>query len=213
MYLAVAILSCRNTETLSINRTRQRFAASRISSLVRQEYGKELLFLSFIPHAVSLSLSISYKQMRYNKVPLYQQRARSEVQSTVDLLEQLSAHYYISSVLTRMGTATLAEMDRVQGKNIPVPSQDSPQQPPPYSAIILSNSPNTPKSVTVNGNINPEFSATNNKSKISDDTDVFELFDPEFGLQGIDTALQGGLDLCLPVYPPIYTDRILFRPT
>ncbi|OKL61767.1 hypothetical protein UA08_02465 [Talaromyces atroroseus] len=198
LYLAVVIVSCRNREKPTHNRARQLLAASRITSLVRQEYGNELMIFSFVPYAVSLSLSIYYKQMRYNKVPLYRQRARSELQSTCDLLDQLSEHFYISYMMAKVGRATLAEMDRAQDrKNLTEVSPNMSSQPPPYSEINQPYDPEVSCSAVDNGVANSGY------------VDIFDLFDARFELQGVDAVFQSGLDLRMPRFPSPYIDRLI----
>jgi hypothetical protein len=187
------------------------FAASRITFLVQQEViGHELIFFLFIPYAVSLSLSISYKQMRYTKVPMYQQRARSEMQLTCDLLDQLSNYFYVASIMANMGKATLAEMDRVSEmilheRNLIEHSQHS-QQPQCFNANQPA-APNTSEDVVEHGNMDIELPGNHADFNISD-VDIFDMFDPNFGLENVDAVFQSSLDLGTPIYPSVYTERM-----
>lgn len=82
---------------------------------MRLEREEPLVFLPFVPYAVSLSLSISYKRMRHTTVPAHRLRARSDLQSICAVLDQLSENFHIASIMSEMGKAIVTEMDRVSG--------------------------------------------------------------------------------------------------
>lgn len=120
VYHAAAILSCRentdaNTWKSSKNHARQSLSASRITSIIRGAGQEGLVSLPFVPYAVSLSLSVSYQQMRYAKVPMYRLRARHDLGSTCDLLDELGEHFYAASIMAKLGRATVTEMNRISG--------------------------------------------------------------------------------------------------
>lgn len=186
-------------EKASNSSARQLFAASRITSLVREEIGRELIYLHFVPYAVSLSLSISYKQMRHAKIPIYRQRARSDLQSTCDLLDHLSNYFYLASVMANMGKATIAEMGRVsetirRERNL---IEDQPSQQSQESNADQPVASDVPENVVEHGNMElADFNLA--------DVDIFDMFDPNFRLENVDALFQSGLDLCTPIYPPTH---------
>ncbi|PCH07219.1 Transcription factor [Penicillium occitanis (nom. inval.)] len=209
LYYAVAILSCRSTDKPSNNHVRQIYAASKINSILEQDIQNQnhlLIFLPFIPYAVSLSLSISYNQMRYTKVGIYRSRAREELQSTCSLLERLGTHFYVASAMASMGKATVAELDRVsenvlREKNADTRSHDTQLRTESNDRPIPSN---VFENATNIGTTNSGLSSTVNEFSVSD-IDVFDMFDPNFGLENIDAVFQSNLDLSMPMYLPFYT--------
>ncbi|EEA24879.1 hypothetical protein TMatcc_007978 [Talaromyces marneffei ATCC 18224] len=213
-YYAVAILSCRSTHKPSNNHVRQIYAASKINSILEQDiqnHNSLLIFLPFIPYAVSLSLSISYNQMRHTKVAMYRSRAREELQSTCDLLERLGTHFYVASAMASMGKATVAELDRVsenvlREKNSDDPSHDSQRRMgthPRNDQLVAASVPEGPDNLETT---NYDLPSTVNEFSISD-IDVFDMFDPNFGLENVDAVFQNNLDLSMPMYLPFYAPR------
>ncbi|EED18665.1 fungal specific transcription factor, putative [Talaromyces stipitatus ATCC 10500] len=215
LYYAVAILSCRSTERPSNNDFRQIYAASKINSIVEQDIRNQkrlLVFLPFIPYAVSLSLSISYNQMRYTRVAMYRTRAREELQFTCGLLEQLGTHFYVASAMASMGKATIAEIDRVSENMLREKNPDgrSHNNQRPTESSSRNDRPaavNTSDGAIELDPSNSGLSSTVNEFSVSD-IDVFDMFDPNFGLDNIDAVFRSNLDLSTPMYLPFYTGDI-----
>jgi hypothetical protein len=118
MYHAVAILSCRSRsfeepQRSSTSYIRQSLSAAEITSIVDQEFRDQLSLFPFVPCAVSLSLSVAYREMRHSKIPMYRARARLKLQNICDLLQSLGQIFWSASMLGDMGQATIREMDRV----------------------------------------------------------------------------------------------------
>jgi hypothetical protein len=68
---------------------------------------------------MSLSLSIVYREMRYNKVPLHRIRARAQFQAISDVLWELEETFRSASTTAGMGRKLLMEMDRVTSAVVP----------------------------------------------------------------------------------------------
>jgi hypothetical protein len=62
---------------------------------------------------MSLSLSIAYREMRHNKVPLHRARARNQFQTICDTLSELGGVFWSAYSTAEMGKKMLQEMDRV----------------------------------------------------------------------------------------------------
>lgn len=144
--------------------------------------------------------------MRYTKVGIYRSRAREELQSTCSLLERLGTHFYIASAMASMGKATVAELDRVsenvlREKNADTRSHDTQRRTEPNDRPIPSN---VFENATSIGTTNSGLSSTVNEFSVSD-IDLFDMFDPNFGLENIDAVFQSNLDLSMPMYLPLYT--------
>jgi hypothetical protein len=144
--------------------------------------------------------------MRYTKVAMYRSRAREELQSTCGLLERLGTHYYVASAMASMGKATVAELDRVsenvlREKNPDDRSHDNQRRNESNDRPVASN---TFEGANTLGTTDSDLSSTINEFSVSD-IDVFDMFDPNFGLENIDAAFQNNLDLSMPMYLPFYT--------
>lgn len=117
-YHAVAMLSYRsktwdNPQRSSPSYIRQSLASSHISSTTIKEVRDQLVLFPFIPYAFSLSLSVAYREMRHNKMPMSRARARTQFQNNCEVLNRLGDIFWSASVMAEMGKSTLKEMDRV----------------------------------------------------------------------------------------------------
>jgi hypothetical protein len=117
LYHAVAILSCRSktltdTQRSSVSYLRQSLSTSTLSSTIGREL-QELVLFPFVPYAVSLALSISYREMRHGKVSLHRARARTQFQTISDALSGLKETFRSAATTADMGKKLLKEMDRV----------------------------------------------------------------------------------------------------
>lgn len=144
--------------------------------------------------------------MRYTKVAMYRARAREELQSTCRLLERLGTHFYVASAMASMGKATVAELDRVsenvlRDKNTDTRSHDTQRRIETNERPLASNAFEGPNNF---GPTDSGLSSTVNEFSVSD-IDVFDMFDPNFGLENIDAVFQSNLDLSMPMYLPFYT--------
>lgn len=68
--------------------------------------------LPFVPYAVALSLSVSYRKMRYSKIQMYRMRGKSRFMEVVALLKTLGEVYTCARVNAGLGEAILREMDK-----------------------------------------------------------------------------------------------------
>lgn len=66
----------------------------------------------FVPYALALSLSVSYRKMRYSKIPLYRLRGKTRFKEVVALLRKLSDTFTCARVNAGLGEAILQEMDK-----------------------------------------------------------------------------------------------------
>jgi len=80
--------------------------------MVGNECQDHLVLFPFVPYAVSLSLSIAYREMRRNKVPMYRARARADLQTNCHILEVLGEIFWSASIMADVGKSTLRELDR-----------------------------------------------------------------------------------------------------
>jgi hypothetical protein len=111
--------------------------------------------------------------------------------------------------MASMGKATVAELDRVsenvlREKNADDRSHDTQRRTETHSRNDQAVVPNACEGLTNYGTTTSDMSSTINEFGVSD-IDVFDMFDPNFGLENIDAVFQSNLDLSMPMYIPFYT--------
>ncbi|CAI7601642.1 unnamed protein product [Penicillium discolor] len=117
-YHSVAILSCRYKPTEDIDNTRlssvrQGLAAIRIHSIVASECADELPPLPIVPYSVTLSMGVSYRQLRSSRLITHFDRARASLEACRSVLENLSPYWYSAEAMARLGQKALRQ---IQGK-------------------------------------------------------------------------------------------------
>lgn len=119
LYHATAILSCRSSSCdirlgSSAAQIRQNLSATRLTTMRGDEFRNQVVLLPFVPYAISLSLSVAYREMRRSKVPMYRARAQNDVKANCRSLDQLGEVFWTAKIMAQMGNATLKELDRVR---------------------------------------------------------------------------------------------------
>jgi hypothetical protein len=71
-----------------------------------------ILIAPFVPYALALSLSVSYRKMRYSQIPLYRLRGKTRFKEVVALLRELSHTFTCARINAGLGEAILQEMDK-----------------------------------------------------------------------------------------------------
>ncbi|KAJ5951801.1 uncharacterized protein N7479_010214 [Penicillium vulpinum] len=117
-YHSVAILSCRYKPTENIDNTRlssvrQGLAAVRIHSIVASECGNELPPLPIVPYSVTLSMGVSYRQLRSSRLITHLNRAKASLEACRSVLDNLSPYWYSAEAMARLGQKALYQ---IQGK-------------------------------------------------------------------------------------------------
>ncbi|CAG8903030.1 unnamed protein product [Penicillium egyptiacum] len=128
-YHSVAILSCRYKPTENIDHTRlssirQGLAAVRIHSIVASECADDLPPLPIVPYSVTLSMGVSYRQLRSSKLITHLDRAKASLEACRSVLENLSPYWYSAEAMARLGQKALHQ---IQGK--PQSSRTNPMSP------------------------------------------------------------------------------------
>ncbi|KAJ5815314.1 hypothetical protein N7474_007091 [Penicillium riverlandense] len=111
-YHAVAILSCRHKvsehlDSSKLSSVRQGLAAVRIHSIVASECADELPPLPLVPYAITLSMGVSYRQLRSSKLITHLDRAKGSLEASCSLLEALSVYWYWAEAMARLGRKAL----------------------------------------------------------------------------------------------------------
>ncbi|KAL1851970.1 hypothetical protein Daus18300_012393 [Diaporthe australafricana] len=129
-YHAVSILSCRQPPSAfapsapaqahlphpNIN-ARRSLSADRIVDAVSFAMSfpmspDRITIVPFVPYALALSLSVSYRKMRYSKIPLYRLRGKIRFKEVVAILKKLGEIFTCARVNAGLGEAILQEMDK-----------------------------------------------------------------------------------------------------
>ncbi|KAL4998102.1 hypothetical protein BDV10DRAFT_76269 [Aspergillus recurvatus] len=120
-YHAISILSCRyrSSQRFSGSRpshTRQGLAAVRINSLVGSECAQGMPPLPVIPYAVSLSMGVSYQELRSSKLITHFNRARASLETCCSILEELVS-WCSAEAMARLGRKALRQIDGLSFEN------------------------------------------------------------------------------------------------
>ncbi|KAG6354790.1 hypothetical protein INS49_003871 [Diaporthe citri] len=129
-YHAISVLSCRQPSSAfapsapdqahlphpNIN-ARRSLSADRIVDAVSFALSfptspDRITVVPFVPYALALSLSVSYRKMRYSKIPLYRLRGKTRFKEVVALLRKLGDSFTCARVNAGLGEAILQEMDK-----------------------------------------------------------------------------------------------------
>lgn len=129
-YHAISILSCRQPPSAfapsapaqahlphpNIN-ARRSLSADRIVDAVSFAMSfpmspDRITIVPFVPYALALSLSVSYRKMRYSKIPLYRLRGRIRFKEIVAILKKLGEIFTCARINAGLGEAILQEMDK-----------------------------------------------------------------------------------------------------
>lgn len=207
-YHCVAILSCRQKVAESLNGTkvssiRQGLAAVRIHSIVASECADRLPPHPIVPYAISLSMGVSYRQLRSSKLITHFDRAKASLEACCSLLEDLSSQWYSAEAMARLGRKALQQVDhehqRHPGSERSLPHSVSGTAPTASVSVEL-----------VDANAASNQRETDGLPSIPPEADSMEDFDTTLhGFADIDTLFGEFLDLSLPTnfWDPIFAEN------
>ncbi|KAJ5312898.1 hypothetical protein PENANT_c049G02942 [Penicillium antarcticum] len=114
-YHSVAILSCRhklaeNIDGTRLSTVRQGLSAVRIHSIVASECADDLPPLPIVPYSISLSMGVSYRQLRSSRLITHLDRAKASLEACCCLLENLSPYWYSAEAMGRLGHKALQQI-------------------------------------------------------------------------------------------------------
>ncbi|KAF7914959.1 hypothetical protein BELL_0016g00040 [Botrytis elliptica] len=201
---------------------RQALSTSILSSTTPHELQDQLVLFPFVPYAISLSLSIAYREMRHNKLPVHRMRARGQFQASCRLLEGLESQYSTAANAANMGKKMLREIDRVfstvSSENKTTAPQQDISNTTENSSIVndhstsVTNTENQSIASASNAQVTPsiapiytgmqDFDPSLFDLNATGDIDLFSMFDPSFDLVGFDACLEGNLNLGFPTPAP-----------
>jgi hypothetical protein len=166
-----------------------------VTELIRDEFPKRISYMPIVPYAVSLSLSVMYRKMRYSQIPMFRQRGRRAFIANTALLKELGETFWCAKTMAVMAEQVTQEMDKAaafivqesgSGENSvregSDPQPDFPSQ--PLGGI--------PRGFP----LNPMTPSMNDMSMVDalPDIDLWTHIDPNFNINAVDAAIQGNLD-------------------
>jgi hypothetical protein len=195
LYHAVAMLSNRSTSgeitrPSTSAQLRQTLSASKIASMVAEDFHEKLSLLPVVPYSLSLALRVFYREFLSTKVPFFRTRVREQLRITCDLLKDLGEIFGAAANIADLAESTLSEVDKVytsisqqQHHNRLV---DDIEQQPTVSAepqaLVQFQVTEIPATTSIDWNIWDNMP----------DLDAFQHFDPNFDFDAIDLALADG---------------------
>ncbi|CAG7917445.1 unnamed protein product [Penicillium olsonii] len=202
-YHSVAILSCRYKPTDSIDgrlsSVRQGLAAVRIHSIVASECADSLPPLPVVPYSITLSMGVSYRQLRSSKLITHLDRAKASLEACCSLLEHISPYWYSAEAMARLGQKALHQ---IQGQTTQSKSEAR-------GAGALETVHVAPHEDTVPAKRQRTNSGPVSPPDIALDTLPAPMDMPVDGFADIDTLFGEFLDLSLPTnfWDPIFMEH------
>ena len=194
LYHAVAILSHRSTlatqdsTATSFSKARRALSVDKITAMMVQDYDSSVTLFPFAPYAVTLASSVNYREMRRSKVPLFRARARVSFEKNCAVLRHLGEIFWSAAVIADMGKLTLGEVDRAYAR----------------FAVERRATIHDISSGTLSEAVPQDMLQQDIQSTTADvdpfyftempNLEPFDMFDPEFDLNGVDAYLEGNLD-------------------
>jgi len=136
-YHSVAILSCRLRPSTPLppsapSRILQSLSALRIVKIAAEENLGMLPPIPVIPYALTLSMTVAYRQFREAKLPMHKARARTDWEKAHRVLAELGNQWWSAEALANLGQQAMDRVER-KGKS---PGKDSTS---PGQTVVTSN--------------------------------------------------------------------------
>ncbi|KAF4126232.1 Fungal specific transcription factor domain [Geosmithia morbida] len=227
-YHSVSILSCRlprpgtfpaaTTLPPPSANARRSLSAERIACAVPRDC---LSPVPFVPHAVSLALSVEYRKMRHSRLPMFRARAMTAFRRNCQILREFGDYFWSANVVADLGERILKEMERASTTLAREASPSVAAALPPSgdgsrgSAQAATGRDNNdaggvaqwrprgelaapgPMAMHMAAGMNNfvDFSAIDSASG----QDLFDHIDPNFNLTAVEDVLEAHLDIGLPL--------------
>lgn len=100
-YNAVAILSCRSRTAGTASSTRQELGALQIEKLSQSL--QSISYLPLIPYAISLTMTVAYRQMRHTKLTSHREIAKRSISNCCQALESMKDKWWSAGAMAKLG--------------------------------------------------------------------------------------------------------------
>lgn len=188
------MLSCRtasSVEAASTFKDREIMSASSVTSIIGTELHDQISYLPFVPYALSLSLKIYYKELRFNtKTSFTRNRVRKQLLNACTLLRDgFQRTFPAATKVADLAEQTVKEMDKLFANMLQ-------HQTGPHSNSARSNediqivSTDGVHAVTEQSLVDLDLSSFDSDTfQGMPDLDIFQYFGSDFQLEEIDAAL------------------------
>ncbi|KAL9622784.1 MAG: hypothetical protein Q9160_002903 [Pyrenula sp. 1 TL-2023] len=106
-YNAVAILSCRSRTAGTASSTRQELAALQIEKISQSL--QSISYLPLIPYAISLTMTVAYRQMRHTKLSSHREIAKRSISNCCQALESMKDKWWSAGAMAKLGTKAIGK--------------------------------------------------------------------------------------------------------
>ncbi|EKG20720.1 Transcription factor fungi [Macrophomina phaseolina MS6] len=122
-YHAVAMVSHKSRSITDPVRStpsfvRQSLSAVRVISILSHEFPDDLPPLPIVPYALSLAMSVAYRQFRRSKLQGHKNRAKEDLKTCCHLLNRLRATWWCAGCMADLGTAALHKAEKAEQRPI-----------------------------------------------------------------------------------------------
>lgn len=93
---------------------RQSLSAVRVISILSHEFPDDLPPLPIVPYALSLAMSVAYRQYRRSKLQGHKNRAKEDLKTCCNLLNRLRATWWCAGCMADLGAAALSKAERTK---------------------------------------------------------------------------------------------------
>lgn len=172
--------------------------------IIGTEFREQISHMPFAPYALSLSLRIFYRELRFgSKSPFTRNRARKQLLSACQLLRDSFAGNFPSAMkVAELAEQTVQEMEKVYNNILQQQSSShsnsgitEPSEHDRVSGSTQADTRETWQSSSDPVTVMP-FEPIPSEGLV--DLDVFEFFDSDFHLEAIDAALIDNMALTFP---------------
>ncbi|KAJ9357271.1 transcriptional regulator family: Fungal Specific TF [Paecilomyces variotii] len=212
-YHAVSILSCRSGSSgpgpSRSSLTRRDTSAACICSIMASDWARELPPLPIVPYAISLSMSVSYQQLRQGDSDIPFDRAKNNMEFCCSFLEELSMYWDSANAMFRLGRRALKQIEDARARPYEATAHQSRVPLVPSSrrhvvhdeVLSETTKPTTPEQeadhVATDLNIEDPSSGRTDLAPTGGPSSLDEGFD-RGNFEDIDTLFGEYLDLSLP---------------
>lgn len=98
--------------------SRQRDAANQIATIMSDENSADLILLPFVPYSLSISLSVTYRELRFSRLTRHKSEARKKLHQICASLGTLGTSYWSAALMAEMTQSIL-----LQTSHTPLPSR------------------------------------------------------------------------------------------
>ncbi|RAL61029.1 hypothetical protein DID88_010125 [Monilinia fructigena] len=197
-YHSISIISHRSHIWAIPNRSsasylRQSLSTSILSSTTPHELQDQLILFPFVPYAISLSLSIAYREMRHNKLPVHPANAANMGKKMLREIDR------VFSTVSSENRTSASQQDIVSNTDNSLAASDQNQSMASTESQLITPNSNThmttPSIAPIYGAGQvQDFDPSLFNLNATGDIDLFSMFDPSFDLDGFDACLEGNLN-------------------